>query len=143
MRLVQVSYSVIYGINMTKKTRESISQVASCLRNKNLFMKVVNVKRQICSVLAVKKVVYSTLIVSIFLTNILDIHFNSLLSECFKVWSWTSSLLSSSFKTWLSTCTKPNHFYCQVILPVKCQSRAMFCLTTKDLWQFYTWSLQI
>ena len=42
------------------------------MENKNLVIKVVNVKRQICYVLAVKKVVHSTFMVSIFLTNTLD-----------------------------------------------------------------------
>ena len=47
-------------------------------------------------------VVYSTLIVSIFLTNTSDYYLSSLLSSCFKAWSCTSSLLSSSFTNWSS-----------------------------------------
>ena len=46
--------------------------VGKKMENKNLVIKVVNVKRQICNVLAVKKVVHSTFMVSIFLTNTLD-----------------------------------------------------------------------
>ena len=103
MRLAQVSYLVIQGINMTKKLKWNISQVVSYLIYKNLVMKVVQVKRQVCSVLAVKMVVHSTLIVSIFLTNTSDYYLSFLQSSCFKAWSLTSSLLSSSFTTCLST----------------------------------------
>ena len=50
MRLAQVSYLVIYGPNMTKNLKGNISQVVSCLRYENIVMKVVQVKRQVCSV---------------------------------------------------------------------------------------------
>ena len=56
---------------------QSLSELDIGGRETCLVMKVVNVKGQICSVLVVKMLVQSTL---------------SILSECFKVWSWRESI---------------------------------------------------
>ena len=69
MRLV--SYLVIYGIIMTKKHKGEHKLGILLPQEQEFSLEGCYVKRQICSVLAVKKVVYSTLIVSIFLTNIM------------------------------------------------------------------------